>query len=266
MTHELCRLDVEAGVATITLDSPDNRNAMSAQMREELLDHLRSAIADPAARVIVLTHTGTVFSAGMDLKESRGRDGETEANRKARFIASNQFPTILETMMTSPTPVVARIAGSAFAGGLGLVVAADIAIATQEARFSVSEVRIGVVAGMMSVPFLLRVPERASRELFLTGEAISAQRAQDLGVINRAVPAEQLAAEVARYVDMLRLGGPGALAATKAMLGEQEMPLTALTEEFTRRLAFSSSFFASDEGQEGQRAFIEKRKPIWATT
>lgn len=263
MADKVCHLAVADGVATITLDSPSNRNALSAQMRQELLANLLSAIADTKARVIVLTHTGTVFSSGMDLKEFRGRDGEDEADRKARMVASNQYPTILEKIMTAPKPVVARIAGSAFAGGLGMVVAADIAVAVHEAKFSVTEVRLGLVAGMMSVPFLLRIPKRASRELFLTGEAIGAERAETLGIINRAVPADQLDAEVGRYLDMLRLGGPRAMAATKWMLGETEMPAVALTKEFRERADFSSTYFASEEGQEGARAFAEKRKPGW---
>ncbi len=118
---ELVHLDTTAGVATITLDSPANRNALSAQLRRELLAHLDTAIADAAARVIVLTHTGPVFCSGMDLKESRGAGAQDQG--------VNEFPAILERIWTSPTPVLARLAGPARAGGVGLVAACDIAVA-----------------------------------------------------------------------------------------------------------------------------------------
>jgi methylglutaconyl-CoA hydratase len=258
---ELVHLDVEAGVATITLDSPANRNALSAQLRGELLAHLRTAIADDAARVIVLTHTGRVFCAGMDLKETRGASSQEQGIR--------DVPQILELIWTSPKPVVARLAGAARAGGVGIVAACDIAIAAQEATFAFSEVRIGVVPAVISVTVLPRLLPRAAHELFLTGETFGAARATAVGLLNAAVPADGLDAEVARYVEMLRLGAPSALAATKAMLARTnqagERPPT-MGEQFDEMLALSAGFFAADEGQEGMRAFAEKRPPAWAVT
>jgi methylglutaconyl-CoA hydratase len=251
---ELVHLDVAAGVATITLDSPANRNALSAQLRRELLAHLDTAVADESARVIVLTHTGRVFCAGMDLKEARGAGAEDQG--------VNEFPAILERLWTSPKPVVARLSGPARAGGVGLVAACDIAVAAQEATFAFSEVRIGVVPAIISVTVLPRLLPRAAHELFLTGETFDAARAAAVGLVNSAVPADGLDAEVARYVEMLRLGAPGALAATKDMLrGERA---SAMGEQFTEMLALSATFFAGEEGQEGMRAFAEKRPPWWA--
>ena len=251
---ELVHLDVAAGVATITLDSPDNRNALSAQVRRELLAHLQTAIDDAGVRVIVLGHTGRVFCSGMDLKESRGAGAQAQG--------VNDFPAILERIWSSPTPVVARVAGPARAGGVGLVAACDIAVAAEDATFAFSEVRVGVVPAVISVTVLPRLLPRAAHELFLTGETFDGPRAVRIGLINSAVPAFDLDAEVARYVEMLRLGAPGALAATKQML-RRERP-AALDAQFAEMQELSARFFAGEEGQEGMRAFAEKRKPAWA--
>lgn len=251
---ELVHGDVADGVATITLDSPHNRNALSARVRRELQQHLDAAAADPAVRVIVLTHTGPVFCAGMDLRESRGATADAQG--------VHEFPRILTTVRRSPTPVVARLAGSARAGGVGLVAACDLAVAADTATFAFTEVRIGVVPAIIAVTVLPRLLPHAARELFLTGETVDAARAAAVGLINAAVPVEQLDAEVARYVGMLRLGAPGALAATKAVL--QHPPDGDLDAAFAAMQGLSAHHFASAEGQEGMAAFTEKRPPSWA--
>ncbi|KAA5828669.1 enoyl-CoA hydratase family protein [Saccharopolyspora hirsuta] len=250
---ELVHLAVADGVATITLDSPRNRNALSAQLRRELRAHLTTALADDAVRVIVLDHTGTVFCAGMDLKESRSADAENQGVQ--------EFPAILEQIWTSPKPIVAKLAGPARAGGVGIIAACDIAVAVDTATFAFSEVRIGVVPAVISVTVLPRLTARRAHELFLTGETFDARRAAEIGLINSAVPADDLDAEVKRYADMLALGAPKALAATKEMLTAQRP--AAMDEAFKQMLELSAEHFAGEEGQEGMRAFAEKRKPSW---
>jgi len=250
---ELVHRDTADGVATITLDSPANRNALSRQLRRELTDHLDAAIADPAARVIVVTHTGTVFCAGMDLKESRGASADDQG--------VTEVPRILETLWTSPTPVVAKLHGAARAGGVGMVAACDIAVAAESATFAFTEVRIGVIPAVISVPVLPRLSPRAAQELFLTGEVFDARRAAEIGLLTRA--AADVDAEVDRYVEMLRLGSPTALAGTKDLL-LRERP-SSMSEDFAQMNALSASYFASEDGQEGIRAFAEKRKPAWVT-
>jgi len=250
---ELVHLDVDRGIATITLDSPHNRNALSAQLRAELAGHLDSAMADDAVRVILLTHAGTVFCSGMDLKEASGG-----------AVAGEEFPRILESIWTSPKPVVARLAGPARAGGLGLVAAADIAIAADTVSFAFTEGRIGVVPARISVPVLPRLSPRAANELFLTGETFDARRAVEVGLINAAVSAEDLDAEVQRYSQMLALGAPNALAATKTMLRATRP--TSMSEDLAQMLALSARHFGSDEGREGMAAFLEKRPASWVPT
>ncbi|HWO67760.1 MAG TPA: enoyl-CoA hydratase family protein [Umezawaea sp.] len=253
MADELVHYEVRRGIATITLDSPHNRNALSARLRAELTAHLKTATTDDAVRVVVLSHTGTVFCSGMDLKEAGG------ANANQQGV--NEFPAILEQIWTSPKPVVARLAGPARAGGVGIVAACDIAVAAEHATFAFSEVRIGVVPAVISVTVLPRLLPRAAHELFLTGEAFDAARAKDIGLVNAAVPADELDAEVRRYTDMLALGAPGALAATKRML--QEPRPSNLGEVFADLLELSAKHFGGPEGQEGIAAFVEKRKPSW---
>jgi methylglutaconyl-CoA hydratase len=252
-TPEAVHRELVDGVATITLDSPANRNALSAQVRRELQAHLDAAIADPAARVIVLTHTGPVFCAGLDLKESRGTAADAQG--------VNEFPRILRTIWTSPTPVVARLSGLARAGGVGLVAACDLAIAADTATFAFTEVRVGVVPATIAVTVLPRLLPRAAHELFLTGETFDAARAVAVGLLNSAVPAGDLDAETARYVDLLRLGAPQALAATKSLL--QRCLGDDLDAAFAAMQELSAHHFASAEGQEGMAAFAEKRPPAW---
>jgi methylglutaconyl-CoA hydratase len=250
---ELVHYTVAGGVATITLDSPHNRNALSAQFRQELLDHLAAANGDDAVRVIVLDHTGPVFCAGMDLKEAGGASAGDQP--------VNDFPAILETIWTGPKPVVAKLAGPARAGGVGLVAAADIAVAAEHVTFAFTEVRLGVVPAVISVTVLPRLHPRAAHELFLTGEAFDAQRAVRIGLLNSAVPAEGLDAEVKRYTDMLVLGGPIALATAKEML-RRERPAS-MAADLAAMTELSAGLFASPEGQEGILSFVQKRKPNW---
>lgn len=248
-------LRVADGLASITLDAPANRNALSAPLRRELLAHLDTALADDAVRVLVLDHTGSVFCSGMDLKESRVEGSDQ---------GLDEVPAILARIWTARKPVIARVGGAARAAGVGLVAACDIAVAASEATFAFSEVRIGVVPAVISVMVLPRLLPRAAHELFLTGETIGAARAVDIGLVNSAVPAFDLDTEVGRYVAMLRMGAPGALATTKDLL-RAERPAE-LSAQFADMLALSTRMFAGAEGREGMRAFAEKRPPSWAVT
>lgn len=249
----LVHLSTDSGVATITLDSPANRNALSARLRRALLGHLDEAIADPAVRVIVLTHTGPAFCSGMDLRESAGAAAGDQG--------VNELPRILETLWNSPTPVLARLAGPARAGGIGLLAASDLAVAADTATFAFSEVRIGVIPAVISAVVLPRLAPRAAHELFLTGETFDACRAVGIGLLNRCVPAAGLDDEVARYVDMLLLGAPGALDGTKRLL---RRPRATMRDDLAALTTISAGYFAGAEAQEGMAAFREKRRPAWA--
>ncbi|GIF72240.1 enoyl-CoA hydratase family protein [Asanoa siamensis] len=250
----LVRVDADRGVATLTLDSPHNRNALSTPLMTELLDALAAAVADPTVRVVVLSHTGPVFCSGADLKET------------AAAYASGQVPVgmlgdVLAAVVECPKPVVARIGGPARAGGLGLIAAADIAICAAEATFAFTEVRLGVIPAVISSTVLRRLSHRAAQELYLTGELFDGVRAAQIGLVTAAVGVEELDATVRSYCAALVRGAPAALAGTKELLARQ--PLPSVAQDAAELGARSVGYFLSEEGREGVTAFREKRDPSW---
>jgi methylglutaconyl-CoA hydratase len=250
--NEFVRTDQAAGIATITLDSPANRNALSSGLLTELQAALAGALSDPGVRVIVLTGAGPAFCSGADLKESR----------TSPSAAPELFPEILQLIWDGPKPVVCRVNGSARAGGIGLIAACDIAIAAESATFAFSEVRIGVTPAIIAVTCLRRMEPRAAAEYFLTGEAFGAPRAAEIGLLTRAVPETELDEQAGRYAGLLLRGAPGALAATKTVL--REAGTLPVAEGLARMAGLSADRFASAEGQEGMAAFAERRDPSWA--
>lgn len=248
---QLVRTELVDGTLTITLDSPHNANALSRALLSQLHAALETATADPAVRVVVLTGSGKVFCSGADLKEAKA----------SPTAAAPLMSSVVQGIWDSPKPVIARVNGPARAGGLGLIAACDIAIAAEHASFAFSEVRIGVVPAVISVPCLRRMPSRAAAEFFLTAEVFHANRAVEIGLLTRAVAVEDLDVEVSRYTDMLRRGAPNALAATKAVLRD------GVSGTFADGLAamsdLSARHFASGEAREGMAAFAAKRDPAW---
>jgi methylglutaconyl-CoA hydratase len=253
---ELVHYAVAGGVATLTLDSPHNRNALSPRLMAELAAGLRTAIADAAARMVVLASADRVFCSGMDLKATAAAD--------TGDLPVTAFPDLLTAIWTAPKPVLARVAGPARAGGIGLIAACDLAVAARSATFAFTEVRIGVVPAVISVAVLRRLLPRAAQELFLTGEVFDGTRAAAIGLVTAAVADEFLDTELRRYVDLLMQGAPGALAATKALL--RQPPTGPPAEQFAAMGELSARHFASDEGREGIAAFAAKRRPHWAPT
>ncbi|MET7709647.1 enoyl-CoA hydratase-related protein [Micromonospora sp. NPDC005413] len=250
----LVRVATARGVTTLTLDSPDNRNALSTALMTQLLAGLGDAVADEAVRVIVLDHTGPVFCSGADLKE-------TAMAYASGTVPAGMLSDVLAALWECPKPVLARVAGPARAGGLGLIAAADLAVCAAEATFAFTEVRIGVIPAVISATVLPRLNPRAAAELYLTGDTFDGRRAAEIGLVTAAVPADELDAAVQRYCDSLVRGGPGALAGAKELL---RRPGTAeLRGELARLAALSTGYFLSDEGREGVMAFREKRLAQW---
>jgi methylglutaconyl-CoA hydratase len=250
----LVRTEVAAGVATITLDSPANRNALSTGLIDELLSALAAFEHDPLVRVIVLSHTGPVFCSGADLKE-------TAAALSGEGLPAGRMGDVLAAIWESTKPVVARIAGPARAGGLGLIAAADIAVCVAEATFAFTEVRLGVIPAVISAVVMPRLTPRSASELFLTGDTFDGVRAAAVGLVTAAVPAEDLDEAVAGYVRSLVRGAPTALGATKRLLRRgATRPVRDELAELSRQ---SIGFFTSTEGREGVAAFAEHRDPSW---
>ena len=245
---ELVHYSVDRGIGRIELDSPHNRNALSRQLCAELDAHLATAASDQGVRAVELTHTGSVFCAGADLREASSGPSITEV-----------MVGLLRRMVELPKPVVARLDGHVRAGGLGLVGAADIAIASPKATFAFTEVLIGVAPAMITLTTLGRMTERAASRYLLTGEVFDAATAAEVGLITAAV--DDLDQTTSSLYDQFRKCSPQGLAETK--------PLTTRTtlEAFDNRAsdlaALSARLFSTDEAREGMRAFLEKRAPSW---
>ncbi len=246
--------EVRKGAAWITLNRPENRNALSSILVNELYEHLQAANADPAVRSIVITGTGPAFCAGADLKSPPG--SSVSGGQKAV-----PYPQVLASIQDSDKPVIAAINGAAFAGGLGLVGAADIVITAEDVLFSFSEVRIGVIPAVISVVCLPKLGTHHGMKLFITGERFDGKRAVEIGFAHRAVPADQLVAAVQEEIDMINLGGPNAVVECKKLV--RRVPLLNREEGFAETATWSQRMFQAEEGGEGMAAFREKRKASW---
>jgi enoyl-CoA hydratase len=249
---ELVHYALERAIATVTLDSPSNRNALSAQLVGEVSAHLHTAAADGAVRAVVLTHTGTTFCAGADLKEAAAEGGPAQGT--ARMLA------LLRRIVELPKPVVARIDGAVRAGGLGVVGACDIALAGPTSSFAFTEVRLGLAPAIISLTTLGRMTERAAARYYLTGERFDAVAAAAAGLITAAV--DDLDEQVTALIDGLRGCSPQGLAETKPLT--TRATLAAFAERAEQVQAQSARLFGSDDAREGMAAFLQRRPPSWA--
>jgi methylglutaconyl-CoA hydratase len=252
MTGALVRVRDDDGVRTLTLDSPANRNALSARLLKQLEQALRDATGDPAVRAVVLTGAGTVFCSGADLSE-RGA------------AAPNRMPAILTSVVESPVPVLVRVNGHARAGGIGLIAAADMAVAAEAATFAFTEVRVGVAPAMILVPALRVMDRRFLTRATLTGERFGAAEAVGAGLLTAVTPDEAaLDAWVADRTTALRQAAPGAVRATKELL--RTLPAQEFDVGLAAAAVTSADLFAGAEAAEGMDAFLQKRRPAWDTT
>ncbi|WP_328389057.1 enoyl-CoA hydratase family protein [Nocardia sp. NBC_00416] len=248
---------VEDGFATLTLDSPHNRNAISARLVTELLAGLDRAAADPRVRGVVLTHTGNTFCAGADLKEAVAADPAAAADIRTQWMVR-----LLRAILELPKPVIARVNGNVRAGGMGLLAACDIAVAGLASSFALTEARLGLAPFVISLTLLPRMAPRAADRYFLTGEKFDADTAERIGLITLATSDPD--ARVAELVDELRKGSPQGLAESK------RLTTAGILAEFDRSAdelaARSGSFFGTEEVIEGMTAFLQRRPPRWAVS
>jgi len=249
---ELVRYEMGDEVATVTLDSPHNRNALSAQLVAELSARLSEAGADKAVRAVVLTHTGRVFCSGADL---------AAAGTGSLGGSGTAIMALLRLIVELPKPVIARIAGHVRAGGMGIVGACDLAVAAEDASFAFTEARIGLAPAMISLTTLDIMDPRQARRYYLTGETFGASVAARLGLVTSSCTGEELDGVVAELVAQIRETSPQGAAETKLLLNApRRQRLDAQGPEMAE---LSARLFGSDEAQEGIRAFLEKRLPAW---
>jgi len=253
MADTLVQYSVDRAIARIALDSPRNRNALSAALVGQLSDALAEAAADGAVRAVELTHTGTTFCAGADLSEAR-QGGMASGTQ--RVIG------LLRSMIELPKPVVGSIDGHVRAGGLGLVGACDIVLAGPKSTFAFTEVRLGLAPAMISLTTLPRMNPRAASRYFLTGETFDAEAAARIGLVTDAV--DDIDEGTMAVLNALRAASPQGLRETKPLLTPE---LLAAFDARAQDLAEQSArLFDSAEAAEGMAAFLAKRPPSWAAS
>ncbi len=258
MKLERLQLEHDGPVARIWMNRPEVRNAFDGLMITELRKTLFDLRTVDAVRVIVIGGRGASFCAGADLQWMKAMAGfsRDENMREAQALADLFF-----TVYESPKPIVARVHGAALGGGAGLVAACDIPVAALGTQFGFTEVRLGILPAVISPYVISKIGESAARELFLTGERFEAVRACEIGLIRQAVPEDDLDATVERRVQELLQSGPRAIAEAKALIREVAFRRVEDVQRYTvERIA---DVRVSAEGQEGMRAFLEKRKPNW---
>ena len=255
MNHVISDLST-TGVATLTLNRPSARNALSRAMMGELHAALERCAGDPAVRVVVIAAAGPVFCSGHDLKELRSLGGEVEI--AAVF---DQCSALMSAIVNLPRPVIAKVQGVATAAGCQLVASCDLAVAAQGARFATPGVRIGLFCSTPMVALSRTVSRKAAMAMLLTGEPVDAAEAARLGLINRAVPAAELDAAVAELAGSIATRSPLTVAVGKAAFQAQlDLPL-AQAYAYAGRV-MTANLMADDAG-EGIDAFLEKRDPVW---
>lgn len=256
---ETIRIDTDArGVATLWLARADKHNALSQQMMEELTEAANQLGADPKVRVVVLAGEGASFCAGGDLawmKSQIGADAETR-RAGARVLAQMLF-----ALNTLPKPLIGRVHGNAFGGGVGMMAVCDIAIAATVAKFGLTEVKLGLIPATIGPYVLARMGEDKARRVFFSGRLFGADEAVTLNLAARAVPAGDLDVAVEEEIAPFLLGAPGAIAAAKAQCRALGPRIdAAVIEDSIDRLVAA---WEGPEAPEGIGAFFDKRKPSW---
>src|SRR5450830_578251 len=261
MEFETLKLVIEGNVATVTLNRPDVRNAFNETTIAELARAFEGLGRSDMVRAIVLAANGAAFCAGADLNWMKKMAGYTHAENQADAL---QLAQMLRTIYLCPKPVVAKVQGDCYAGGMGLVAACDIAVAAEEAHFCLSEVKLGLIPATISPYVIKAMGENASRRYFLTAERFNAREALRIGFVHEVATAATLDGQVDTIANALMANSPNAVKEAKALVRDVAgQPVTdTLVADTAQRIAHIR---ASDEGREGVRSFLEKRKPSWLT-
>lgn len=258
MSYKTLTSTTEAGIATITFNRPDKRNAISYELIDELLSAL-SALEKSEAQIVILTGAGKAFCSGMDLDNLRDiTSRNTEENIKDTHAVARLFRTLYDF----PKITIAAVNGAAIAGGTGLATLCDFTIASTEAKFGYTEVRIGFTPAIVSSFLVRQVGEKQARELLLTGKIIGADEAFRLGLVTEVVPPDQLMGRVRQLCDELLQNSPASLVATKKLLNSFSAP--ELDRQIESSMRANAEIRTTEDFREGVTAFLEKRKPKWS--
>jgi methylglutaconyl-CoA hydratase len=256
--YETVKVDKDGAVARVSFCRPEIHNAFNDTLIYEMTDLFKSLKKDKKLRLVVLTGEGKSFCAGADLNWMRRvKDYSFEKNLEESLALADLFYLIY----TMPLPVIGRINGAAIGGGTGFVVVCDIAVAAESAKFSFSEVKIGLVPACIGPYVIKKIGEGYAREFFISGERLSAAEAYRIGLINRFYPDDKLDIEVNRLVKTILSSGPNAIRMAKKLIAGVPLMKPAEFKPFTAEMI--AGLRKSDEGQEGMDAFLNKRKPNW---
>lgn len=248
------------GVVMVLLKRPQQHNALNKQLIRELTSTFDSLANRDDIRVVVLTGEGRSFCAGADLQStlSTSEDGIESVTRDGRSLYD-----LLLAVRSCPKPVIARVNGATIGGGMGLISCCDFVVAVDRAKFGFSEVRLGLIPAIITPFVLSKISSNSARELYLTGQRFDAFQAKNIGLVQQVVRESDLDEAVVGWIDQLLLGAPGAQEAVKQLLLDVTMPDLESLRDVTSELF--AVRVVSDEGQEGIRAFLEKRRPGWLT-
>jgi methylglutaconyl-CoA hydratase len=241
-------------ITIVILNRPERRNSLTIELLSELIGAVNTAANDPAQRILILRGAGAAFCTGLDLKEAAD---SRKAHATAELVAKT-LVTLAETRLVT----IAVVHGAAVAGGAGIMSACDFVVAAEKTKIGYPEVRRGLVAGLVMTFLRRQIGERNMRELVLGGELIQAERAREIGLINRVVPPSEVMNEAQRFADSVLQGAPNALAQTKKLI--DELWSTSVREDVDLALRHHIRARESAEAREGIAAFNEKRKPNWA--
>ena len=260
MPYETIKTEIKNNIATLTLNRPEVRNAFNEELIAEMLDALEELAEREDIRVLIVAAEGKTFCAGADF---HWMGKMTEADFVENFADSLKLADMLAALYRFPRPTIARVQGSAFGGGVGVAACCDIIVTSDTSQFSFSEVRIGLVPACISPFVIRRIGEGRAREYFLTGERMTAQRAYEIGYVNKVVPEAELDTAVDEYVRRFLAAGPQSLNVCKNML--EDVTLMPLADARNHTARIIANLRISEEGLEGMNAFLKKRKPNWTS-
>ena len=250
-------LDITGDIATITLNRPEKRNAISTAMISELQTAL-DEIEKSHARVGIITGAGKAFSAGMDLEmlSTIAQQSPAENQEDSRRMAK-----MFRRIWSFPRPLIAAVNGAALAGGCGIATLCDFTLAVPEAKFGYTEVKIGFLPAIVSVFLMRQIGEKRTRDLLLTGRIIEAHEAREMGLINEIVPAEKLLYRAKELADILIAASPGSLSRAKRLM--TSAAASSVDADLERAVLENARIRCTPDFKEGLASFLEKRKPVW---
>jgi methylglutaconyl-CoA hydratase len=244
----------------LTLNRPEVRNPLSREMVSAIHEGIDRAAGEPGARAIVLAGAGPVFCAGADVKQYR-----EAGDRNVVMSDGGLLYDLTEAMTVCPLPIIARVQRAAFGGAIGLLCGADLVVAANDCRFSLSEARLGLVPAVIGTATVRALGHRNARVIMMLSEPFGVEHALDVGLIQETVPESELDTVIERWLSQIRAGAPGALADAKQLLHNVTSPDLTSAEIRSRALEMAGNRRSDPEGQEGMLAFIEKRRPAWNT-